>query len=359
MKNPVFRGWLANKYYNYGGYLGPVYRTGAVAAMGYGAARQAYNVGSSLYGAARNAYGSYSSSNARPVISGGKSVYRRPMRPKPKPKNKLKKAVRELQHQVRANEGELVYRERQVQRIVTDAVNECELAALSGSSITKLETVIANLRYFNPATPGTYTTVDFTSGTQSKSIRIKMYSKLNIRNNYVVPAKVDIYVCTPKQDTTITTVAAVTAGYVDIGGVDIDSSLMYPSDSPSFTQLWKIVKHTHFTLKPGGERSASFSKPYFDYDPSLVDLHADTYQKHYGSHQYLIRITGVLAHDSVVATEEGFSKAGVDASVVTTYTCRYAAGADIKYIIINDSADTFTNTPNVTQVDTQQETYAV
>lgn len=357
MKNPVARSWLANKYYNYGGYLGPVYRTASIAGLGYGAARTAYGAARGLYGAARNVYGSYKSN--RSTISGGKSVYVRKKQRFVRPKNKLKRAVRELQHQARANEGELVYRERQVGRNITDAVNECSLESVSGSSLVKLETVVANLRYFNPAIPGTYTTVDFTSGTQSKSVRIKMYSKLNVRNNYHVACKVDVYLCVPKNDNSISTTQAITNGYADIGGVDIDSSLMWPTDSPQFVQLWKIAKHKSIHLKGGSECNLSFSKGYFDYDPSVYDSHNETYQKAYGSHQYLIRVSGVMAHDSVVATEEGFSKAGIDYSVVTTYTARYAAGADIKYIIINDSADTFTNTPNVTQLDTQQETYTV
>jgi len=329
---------------------------GAMSAIPY-AARTLYSNAAGLYSGVRNAYGWLNSN--RTVQSGGNKVYRRPLRAAAKPKNKLKRAVKQLQHQVRANEGELVYRERQIGRCVTDAVNECELVGTSGSSITKLETVISNLRYFNPATPGTYTTVDFTSGSQSKSIRVKLYSKINLRNNYVVPAKVDIYCVIPKVDTSISAVTAISNGFADIGGVDIDSSLMYPTDSPQFNQVWKIVKHTHFTLKAGGERTMNFSKPYFDYDPSLYDTHTELYQKNYGGHQYVIRVTGVLAHDSAVSTEEGFSKAGVDYTVVTTYTCRYAAGADIKYIIVNDGADTFTNTPNVSQLDTTQESYSV
>ena len=71
---------------------------------------------------------------------------------------------------------------------------------------------------FNPATPGTFTFADFTSGTQQKEVEFaSTRTYLSVRNNYNVPVKVWIYLCVPRVDTSTAPDDVMEAGLVDEG----------------------------------------------------------------------------------------------------------------------------------------------
>lgn len=283
-----------------------------------------------------------------------KSTFRR--------KKGVSKAVAELQRKVANNEGHLIYKNRQSDRNVSTAINQCNYINVSAFDRTLIETVIANLRYFNPALPGTFTTVDFTSGTQYKSVQIKAYSKISLRNNYQVPVKICLYLVKPRKDTSIASKTAVENGLDDIGLTNGElNPLVYPSDSPHFNDLWQIVSRKQLVLQPGQQCKMNNSAvPWFSYDPSYSDSHSLTYQSKWFAHQYLIRVEGVIGHDSAVATEYGVLQAGVDSVQDTIVQVRYPAGADIKYMITaDDSAAAFTNGPQVTVLQNEQANFGL
>lgn len=276
--------------------------------------------------------------------------------------SRLQKQLTSLQKKVANNEGHLIYKNRQSDRNVSTAINECNYLNVSAFDRTLIETVIANLRYFNPAVPATFTTVDFTSGTQYKSLQIKAYSKITLRNNYQVPVKVSLYLVIPRKDTSIASKTSIENGLTDIGLTNGQlDPLVYPSDSPHFNDLWKIVKKKQIILQPSQQCYMNNSKvPWFSYDPSYSDSHSLTYQSRWFAHQYLIRVEGVIGHDSAVATEYGVLQAGVDAMTDTIVQVRYSAGADIKYMITaDDSAAAFTNGPQITVLQNEQANFGL
>ncbi len=256
---------------------------------------------------------------------------------------KVKGQIKELKRLAEADMGTHIYRKRTTGRVLASesVVGNTDFSI---STVTILEDALAGLKYYDPAAPGTLVTAAAATGTFQKDFYFpRIYAKLSARNNYQVPCNVKLYMCMPKRDTSISPKTAFTNGLTDVGGVSETSPLVYVTDSVEFQDLWKIVSTQSALLQPGDSLSISNSIKPFQYDPALVDNHNMTYQKKFGSMVVFVRIEGVLGHDSSVTTEQGTLQAGVDISTYLVAECRYPAGADIKQIVIADSADTFTN----------------
>lgn len=238
--------------------------------------------------------------------------------------------------------GTHIERTRDTGRVV-GSVNNIGQNSYDLSTVTTIESVLANLRYYNPSAPATLTTASGTTGTYQKEFLIKRnYAKFFCRNNYQVPCEVSLYLVVPKEDTSITPLTAFQNGLADVGNPSSTSPLVYPSDSPQFMDLWKIVKTKKAYLLPGKSCQITHSTKSFQYDPSLVDSHSLTYQSRYGSMAILVRVEGPLGHDTT-ANEQGSLVATLDYQIEKVIEIKYSAGADIKYIISNDNSNTFTN----------------
>lgn len=301
-----------------------------------GLVRQGYKYASQAYKAYKT---------AKPYVKKALNKYysKPPAQVALRTKNPVKKKLAKIQKQLNNNTGTYIYK-RLVSDRVLASVNQCNYINIIRNSVTDLEAVIDGLQYFNPSVPGTLTTVDATSGTYHKEVEINStFSRLECRNNYQSPCIVDIYCVTPKQDTGIAVSTAVTNGFSDVGsGLGINSILMYPSDSPQFNDLYKIVSHVRKELNPGQSCKSTFTGGSFQYDPSYVDSHALANQKIYNNHQYLIRVQGIVGHDTAL-DEQGILAAGVDVTCYDVIKVLYPAGIDIvRYEHVLD-LDTFTN----------------
>lgn len=255
----------------------------------------------------------------------------------------LKKQVKELKRVAESDMGTLLYRFIATGRVIA-AVNSTAYFVSKYSTTSILESVLTELRYYNPSVPGTLTQADGTTGTFNKEFLFtKAYAKTHCVNNYQTPVEVFLYVVTPRGDTSIPPDTSVTNGLTDIGNPSSSSRMVYPTDSTQFTDLWKIVKSDRCILQPGQSRSINHSidSP-FQYDPSFHDQHSFEYLQTNKNSSLLIRVQGVLGHDSV-ANEQGYLQGGIDFSTERVFEVKYAAGADIKYIHLNESLDTFTN----------------
>lgn len=267
---------------------------------------------------------------------------RAPGRVKKPTVKKLAKAVHKLRIATESDQGVLTYRWRQTYRCLA-SVNSSSHTNVPVSLNGVLETILAQLRYYNPSVPGTLTQADGASGTFMKDFTFdKIYTSLICRNNYQVPAKVRVYLCKVKDDTSIEPTSAFSNGLADIGNPSSTSPLVYLTDSPQFTDLWKIENSEIAQLQPGEEMKMTYSIPTFQYDPSLVDSHNQAYQTRYHGCVIVVRVEGVLGHDTSV-DQQGSLAAGVDIQLDRTFVVKYSAGADIEYLVVNDESDTFTN----------------
>lgn len=255
---------------------------------------------------------------------------------------KLTSQVKYLQKLAESDMGTVVRRIRDTGRVLSSA-NSSSIGGAAPYTVTTLETAMNNLKVFDPAAPATLISVDFSQGTFQKEILFsKITSKMLVRNNYQVPAKVRLYLCTPKNDTSISPPTAFSQGLSDESAATTSDANIYPTDVEQFNDLWSIKESVAKELQPGQELSLSHSIKSFQYDTSFNDSHSLSYQKKYQSHYYMIRVEGILGHDTT-ADEQGILSAGVDYLLDRTFTLKYDAGADLKYIQLTDNSDAFSN----------------
>lgn len=255
---------------------------------------------------------------------------------------RIARSLKTVSQKLNAGMGQLIYRQRGTGRILA-SVNQQTLYNLATVHLTFIEGVLAQLRYYNPSAPSTLVTADGTTGTYSKSFLIKsIVVKLKLKNNYQVPCQVRTYSCIPRADTSTDPATAFTQGLADVGNPTSSSQLVYVTDSPQYNELWKCVKSTNQVLMPGDEVDLYHKTAPFHYDPSYADSNTDTYQPSMRAHAFLVRIDGVLGHDTTLS-EQGFLQAGVDFSSDRIVQVEYQAGADIKYIYVTDGSSSFTN----------------
>lgn len=255
----------------------------------------------------------------------------------------MKKQLRDLTRRMNNDLSLRTYRQRDI-GFEGCAVNVKESLKFTGLDTTLIETALANLRYWSEAT-GAYVDASPTT-TASNELTIKrVSSKLICRNNYQIPCHVEVYCCVPKDDTSIDPVLAFTNGLTDQDAPSSSSALIYLTDSDQFNSLWKIKSSMKRQLNPGQQLVMTYShnKP-FQYDPSLVDSHNLTYQSKYQSHVYVIRTSGVLSHDTVVANEVGFAQSAVDIHRDLTVVVEYdSGGPSLNDFVALDNSSTFTN----------------
>ncbi len=103
------------------------------------------------------------------------------------------------------------------------------------------------------------------------------------------------------------------------------STIMYLSDSGAFKANWKIEKTISKRLLPGREMKCTSVSKSFHYDPSDFDSHALIFQPSFQAQVFLVRVQGILVHDTV-ADEQGFGDSGVDTILSCKWVWRYDAG---------------------------------
>lgn len=274
--------------------------------------------------------------------SGNKGPYKRPTLRR---KKGLKNQVKELKRLAESDMGTHIDRVRETDRTLVASVNQKQFAQANLINCSKIETALSNLKYYDPTAPTTLVTASAASGSFQKEFLVETaHCKFHFRNNYQIPARVCVYICRPKSDTSIGPFSAFTSGLTDVGGPSATSPLVYPTDSEQFNDLWTSVKTKKVLLQPGSEFSMTHSAKSFQYDPSYFDSHNLEFIKKYGACAILISVEGVIGHDTT-ADEQGTLLAGIDWYTDCTYKIKYAAGADIKQVVVTNNSDSFTNGP--------------
>ena len=125
----------------------------------------------------------------------------------------------------------------------------------------------------------------------------------------------------------------------------VTSPYTYPSDSVG-KNIWnyKLIKKCE--LKLGQHAVCTISEKSFNYDPSVYDNHALTFQRLFGhGRSVMIVVNSVLAHDSAAANQRGLGPGAIDYSVRRRYVVEYnSGGPPIKYLYYNNGmTNTFTN----------------
>lgn len=316
---------------------------GTAQAIHYGKKALPYVAGPLLaYGATKLGYGKKATTKK---TSEGYVTYKR--KPAFRGQKGLKNQVKELSRIVKSEQAVHIHRKRSCynQGISQNTSYFVSSSVMAGNSITNLEDAIANLKYYDPSTPGTLVTAAGATGTFSKEFYFKRsYHKMVVRNNYQVPVSVTLYCLRVKADTSIDPNTAFTNGLTDVGGISATSMLAYPTDSNQFNDLYKIEISNNKVLQPGQQAQIICTNKPFMYDPSLYDSHGLSFMRQFNCNIFAIRIEGALGHDNTVTTEQGMLPAAVDFSIESVYEIHYDAGASIKQITVDTSGcDNFTN----------------
>lgn len=256
----------------------------------------------------------------------------------------LKNQVTQLKRIAEADMGTHIERERTTGRVLA-AVNAQDIKGFNAMSTSTIERALAKLEYYNISAPATLVVASGLTGTYMKDFYIsRTYSKFTARNNYQVPCKIKVFVVRPRVDTAINALTAFTNGLTDSGNPLVTSPLVQLTDSQQFNELWRIEKSKSYELAPGEECVMSFAFKPFQYDPSLVDSQTGPYLRKYGACTFMVRLEGVLGHDSVETSEQTTLQAGVDTMYETMVECKYAAGVDLYNVsVVNNADTTFTN----------------
>ena len=256
---------------------------------------------------------------------------------------KLNKELSSLKSKVAGGQGHLHYLERWCGRIACNA-QQAGYFNGSGLSMSMIERGLAYLKFYDPANPGTYITSNLTSGLQSKSVMYKFYSKFQIRNNYAIPVNVRVYIVSPKDDTNTQPITACINGYQDVGITNPTSNILaYPYMSSEFNELYKIQSLTKVELQPGTTKDLFYSdKKKHKYDPSYFDDQKDEYQGKFGCHLYMVRVEGVLGHDTNPIVNQ--CAGAIDMMITNHIEYFYDAGVNVKYFQMVDNSTAFNTT---------------
>lgn len=258
----------------------------------------------------------------------------------------IKKELKEIKKSINVDKATHTYKATYATTLKS-LTGRCNHSAINASALADIESACTNLRYYDPAVPGTLVTANASTGTFARDVFFKdFYFKLLLRNNYQVPCRVKVYLCKVKNDTnelpTATYTAAITDQVIN-AGVDETDYTIHLTDIERVKEVWNVDCLVDKVLEPGHEAVATHSTGAFNFDPSHADSYTNAYQQTFKGSVFVIRVEGILGHDTAAA-EYTLLPAGVDILLTKKATIQYDAGVDLDDIYISDTlAQSFTN----------------
>lgn len=261
---------------------------------------------------------------------------------------KLEKRIKKVSRLQEANQGTLTYRHL-AYGIKTVPANGGLTEWYAINTISYLETVLAQMRYYDPSNPSALVVADFSTGVYSKEALITLSKlKLTLRANYEVPFEYAVYWCAVKNDTNQNPDQLMDAAAIDQSNASTGNiRQLYPSDFQLVKDLYNVKLVKKGICHPGREVVCTHTdSTSFMYDPSITDTHGSTYQRHNKAGGYLVRCFGLIAHDTTLA-QIGHADSKFDVRLQQVTTVKYPAGADIEFIYQVDDGSAFTNAAQV------------
>lgn len=258
---------------------------------------------------------------------------------------KIKKKLRAVCQFMQQQNATHIHRQRETGWQNVDARHCAYKEIHCGGNKNQIESAMTNLRYFDAGING-LVSADPATGTYHRDIRLSIYRSLLVRNNYLIPCDVKIYNCRPRVATQKTAHDLFLTGIADQGNPGVNSPLVHLTDSKDATDVWNCKLVCKKRLYPGGECKVTDFQKLFKYEISTNDEHSVAYDPKQGGHVWIIRVCGVIAHDTLVPGEVKSGQAAVDYICDTTYKFEYDAGKDLHDVSVNDpsGATIFTNT---------------
>lgn len=220
------------------------------------------------------------------------------------------------------------------------AVGAKNYSQIDMNNLTQLQASLANLRYYNPGTPGTLVNADGTTGTYSKQYFFNSISgKITMRNNTTAEGNVVVYVVVPRHSTSNSAQQAFAAGFNDQAAnatYAVNHVCAFPTDSEQFNKHWRIVKIKKRHLKIGERFTVTHHINKFKYNDAHADDENDSYQPKYKSFAFLVGIYGDLMHGGTAPHDANFQRFAVDCITECTYKITYDGGARLSDFSVSD-----------------------
>ncbi len=316
--------------------------------QGIAAATAGYNTPS--YAAWTNAYNAatgggkktFNPNTQGPPLRGKKLYKKRKGKGKVRTKtnNKLSKDVNQIKSSIRQlklvgdqSTGLMTYRSIANFQLKTNR-NLQNSVWFSSNPISTYNTVLENLKFFNPDDPSTLTTASGVAGNyQRNTLFTSVTQKIQYKNNYQSDCKIKVYLCMVKDDTSINPEVAWTNGIAGATNETSNDAInMYPTDINQVVDLWKLKVVLDTTLSPGQSGIVSHTEKNIQYDISTTDNHALEYQTEYKGFGFLTVIQGGIGHSN---NETCFMKCGLDMFNTQIYKVKYDAGVNITFVVNN------------------------
>lgn len=252
---------------------------------------------------------------------------------------KVAKQVKEIKHQLKNDFALHTNRKIDTLSVKSDFAEQA-IFDIEMNTSSRLQGAVANLRYFDPSTPGTLITADASVGNYSRKLSIKNVNSTTIlRNNFIVPCNIAVYECFPKDDTSLSPLACMINGLVDqYASTPLTTQPgIFPTDVDQFNEIWGVRKVTTKKLQAGQSYVHKYNSGKYEFDPSVYDSHNLNYQKQWKAAVLLIKIWGDVGHDSTAGANVGLMKCGVDYYQTRTVTIQYDAGTSLNDFSIEDN----------------------
>lgn len=315
------------------------------------AVRQGYGVARFVYGAAKR----YRSQSAPPPSSGDRRDNKRikqsggPVKMTPsnatgsytmkyKKKKKtvhpsLKKRVKSLEKKLKKQQWHKHTFKTNATVQVSSSANQAGYQSCIFWGTAQIEDFINAVPYMNPAAPATNAQFDATTIVPNVKWAIDCYGKVIMRNNYLYPCNVRCYIVKPKVQTGNLPEVTYLAGLTKMADPAVDSTsatVFYLTESEDFKLNWKVVRSCNMSLKSGDECVVPY-KESIKYDQEFWDINTSAYNKPY-TRICVIRVQGVVCHDSLTPTNVGWSPAKLDVVIERTFKMRKCSEAPLRTI---------------------------
>lgn len=268
------------------------------------------------------------------------------------------KRVKKIESDLKGVMSTLIFREWIGDQLTT-SINTSAYEAITINDQTWIETAIAQMRYYDPATPGTIVVANGATGTYQRVFRVKSSVIMEGKNNYQIPVTVEIHSMACVADTGNSSYAYALTCLGDNSNLDLTSPIINLRDARNLGDLWKVEASKFITLLPGETFSIEKTLDYIDYDPSEYDNHTLIYQPDWKSFQFLVGVTGGIAHDKTTVTNCGLSAGGIDWVAKRQSVIRYNAGGPAMTYVYGVSAlDAMAAGPIVSQVVVDNQEYS-
>lgn len=252
---------------------------------------------------------------------------------------KMSKQLRRLESIDRATLGVLVYRQRatDVCSVTYTGIRDIKQRALFSS--TKVATLLARLRYWNPTTGAFSTSAYSTQTAYVKPFRISGAMFCHIRNNGVSDAFVEVYRCTCKSDTTSGPESLYDSDVIALNQLAIPpnngANMMFNiGDGRLLREQYRVKKIVSKHLKIGGSINVkSVIKPF---ELSTQVNAASVYSPRWRTEFLMVVGQGVIGYSTGSTSNINHAPFQLSMQWYETARIMYDAGASIKYIEVDD-----------------------